>query len=135
MPPINTTGLMIASLIPLIVGSLWYTPMFFGNVLARQNETTAEKKGHHPMVYILTLICSILISMLIGAIIGGHEVEEITWAHGAFHGFGAAVFLGIPAFVVIAIFEQKRFAYILIHAGYWLVSMTIMGAILGFFGS
>ena len=63
-----------------------------------------------------------------------HPPEEATLVHGAFHGAEAAFFIGIPTFLVIALFEGKPLRYIMVHAGYWLVSMTLMGAILGMFG-
>lgn len=52
-----------------------------------------------------------------------------TFKHGALHGFMSAIFIALPLIGINAIFERKSFKYIAIHSGYWIVVMTIMGAI------
>ncbi len=53
-----------------------------------------------------------------------------TFKHGALHGFMSGLFLALPITAINSLFEQKSWRYILINAGYWIVSMTIMGAII-----
>ncbi len=53
-----------------------------------------------------------------------------TFKHGAFHGFLAGLFLATPILTVNALFERKKFKYIAINAGYWIVSFMIMGGVL-----
>ena len=131
MPEIKLLPILLSALVPLIVGWAWYAPGVMGNKLKVDlgNENTESK--HHPMVYVMTFIFSILISMLIGAILSTHAPEEMNLQHGAFHGLMASIFMGIPTFAVIAMFESKSIKYILIHAAYWMISFTIMGAIIG----
>jgi hypothetical protein len=52
-----------------------------------------------------------------------------TFKHGALHGFMSSIFIALPIIGMNALFERKSFKYIFIHAGYWAVVMTIMGAI------
>jgi hypothetical protein len=55
----------------------------------------------------------------------------VTLASGAFYGFLAGfgwLFFGIG---VVALFEQRSWTYILVNGGYWVVTMTAMGAVLG----
>jgi hypothetical protein len=52
-----------------------------------------------------------------------------TFKHGALHGFMSGLFLAFPLIAINGLFERKSWKYIFIHAGYWTVSMTIMGAI------
>jgi hypothetical protein len=106
-----------------------------GGVLAKENGADSkEAKPHHPMVYLLTLIASFLIAMLLAAILSTHSEEDRVLLHGLFHGGSAAIFMGIPTFMVIALFESKSATYILIHALYWFISMALMGGVIGFFG-
>jgi hypothetical protein len=49
--------------------------------------------------------------------------------HGAIHGFTAGMFLAMPIIAINGLFERKSWKYIAIHVGYWIVVMTIMGAI------
>jgi hypothetical protein len=53
-----------------------------------------------------------------------------TFKHGALHGFFFGLFLALPMTAINGLFEQKSWKYIFITAGYWIVSMTIMGAII-----
>jgi hypothetical protein len=39
------------------------------------------------------------------------------------------LFLVLPIIAINSLFEQKSWKYILITAGYWMVSLTIIGAI------
>lgn len=52
-----------------------------------------------------------------------------TFKHGALHGFIAGLFLALPITAINSLFEQKSWKYILINAGFWIVSLTIIGAI------
>jgi hypothetical protein len=56
---------------------------------------------------------------------------DITLQTGAFYGFLAGFGWIFFAFGVVAMFEFRPWAYILVNGGYWVVTMTLMGAILG----
>jgi hypothetical protein len=57
-----------------------------------------------------------------------------TFKHGALHGVLSGVFLALPLIAIIARFEKKSFKYVAINAGYWVVSLAIMGGIVCQFG-
>jgi len=52
-----------------------------------------------------------------------------TFKHGALHGTLLGVFTVLPIIATSAMFERKGFKYIAINAGYWIVCLAIMGAI------
>jgi hypothetical protein len=52
-----------------------------------------------------------------------------TFRHGAFHGTLLGVFTILPIIATNGMFERKGWKYILINAGYWIVCLAIMGAI------
>lgn len=48
--------------------------------------------------------------------------------HGAFHGaFIAGLFISVPVIGTNALFERKGFKYIAINAGYWIITLALMG--------
>lgn len=53
-----------------------------------------------------------------------------TFKHGSLHGALAGIFLIFPIMAINAMFERKGFKYIAINAGYWIVSLSLMGGIL-----
>jgi len=52
-----------------------------------------------------------------------------TYKHGALHGVLAGFFVALPIIGTNALFERKSGKYIMINAGYWIVTLGIMGAI------
>lgn len=53
-----------------------------------------------------------------------------TFKHGALHGTVTALFIGLPIIGVISLFERRRFAYVAVHTGYWIVTLALMGGII-----
>ncbi len=54
-----------------------------------------------------------------------------TFKHGALHGaMTAGLFFIMPIIAINAMFERKGFKYIAINAGYWIITLAIMGGII-----
>lgn len=154
----NFYAVLVAAIAPLVVGSIWYSPILFVKAWMKETGLTEEelKKGSMLKIFGLTFVFSVMFSMILqflcihqfGALgmIGGYDFIETakpsfaafmadygtafrTFKHGALHGFMAGLFLALPMIAINGLFERKSWKYILINAGYWTVSMTIMGAI------
>ena len=52
-----------------------------------------------------------------------------TFKHGALHGFITGLFFAFPVVAINALFERKSWKYILINAGFWIITLTIIGSI------
>jgi Protein of unknown function (DUF1761) len=66
----------------------------------------------------------------INSFMGKYGQEFRTFKHGAFHGLIFGVFLVLPLIGTNALFERKSWKYIFINAGYWTVSLMLMGGII-----
>ncbi len=53
-----------------------------------------------------------------------------TFKHGALHGGLIGFFIAMPILSIQAMFERKSFKYIAINAGYWIITLAIMGGII-----
>ncbi|WP_299115647.1 DUF1761 domain-containing protein [uncultured Winogradskyella sp.] len=156
--PINPIAIPIAAVAALVVGALWYNPKIgFGNLWMRESGMTEEKmkSGKMAVIFGLSLVFAALLSLLLmqftnhqwGALgmVGGEPEtakasfdafmadygnEFRTFKHGALHGTIFGVFGALPIIGTIALFERKSAKYIFVNAGYWILTLAVMGAIL-----
>ena len=155
---INFIALLVAAIVTLVVGFIWYHPKVFGTIWMKENNFTAEdlKKGNMLKIFGLTYLFSLMITMILMALtihqsgafgmIGGPPMLDHakpsftafmtdygtayrTFKHGALHGFMAGLFFALPLIGINGLFERKSWKYILIHAGFWAVCLTLMGGI------
>ena len=154
----NFLAILVAALVPMILGFLWYNPILFGNVWMAETEMSEEKikGGNMAVIFSVSFLLSIMLSFFtqvltihqmgaLGMIGGDPSAEDVlpsfqtfmndygtnfrTFKHGALHGFLAGIFMALPLIGINALFERKSGKYILINAGYWTIVLVIMGAI------
>lgn len=53
-----------------------------------------------------------------------------TFKHGAFHGTLIALLLVTPILSICALFERRSFKYIAVHAGYWILTLALIGGVI-----
>ena len=53
-----------------------------------------------------------------------------SFGHGAIHGIIASVFFVLPVVAINALFERRSWKYIMLHWGFWAVSLLIMGGLI-----
>ncbi|MBT8267486.1 MAG: DUF1761 domain-containing protein [Bacteroidia bacterium] len=138
---INWLAIIAASILPLVTGFIWYNPKVFGTVWMKESGMTMEKaqQMNPAKTYGLAVVMAFLIAFAIWPEVmtgggpgmpHGPEGEFMTFQHGAFHGALLGVFLALPILATNALFEQKSFKYVIINAGYWIVTMALMGGII-----
>jgi len=108
----------------------------------KESGMTEEKaKTMNPVkTYGLTLVMAFLIAFFIwpmvlsgggpGELAHGPGSPFMTFKHGALHGSMLGLLVAMPVFATNALFEQKSFKYVAINAGYWIVTMALMGGII-----
>lgn len=127
---INWLAVLAAALANFVVGGLWYSPALFGNAWMRANGFTAEDlaRGSPAKIFGLAFLFCLLMAANLAAFLGAPETT-LAFALGAAIAAGlgwAALGLG-----VVALFERRPAAYLLINGGYLTVSFAVMGLILG----
>lgn len=135
----NILALLAAAASSLVVGFVWYGPLF-GKAWMKESGMTEEKAKQGNMVLIFGLsfvfACFLAISMWAEVLIGGGGGEIhgqdpfLTFKHGAFHGLITGLLVILPVLGTIALYEQKSIKYVLIAVGYWTVTLAIMGGII-----
>jgi hypothetical protein len=153
---INFLAILVAALVPLVMGFIWYNPKTFGNAWMRESGLTEEslKGGNMAVIFGLTFVFSFLLAFALqfltihqtGALgmVGGdpsialpsyeafmadYSMAFRTFKHGALHGFLGGILFLFPVMAINALFERKSWTYIFINSAYWLICVTIMGGI------
>lgn len=60
----------------------------------------------------------------------GMYSRHLHFGHGALHGAMGALFIAAPIICINALFERKSWKYMLIHVGYWVISLAVMGGLI-----
>lgn len=134
MGNVNWLSMIIAALIPMVVGFIWYHKALFGNAWMVSVGMTEEKARSGNMAVTLG-VCFVMSFLLAFFILNnvdapGQEGEFDSFKHGAFHGVLIGLFVAMPVMVTNALFEMKSWKNMLINIGYWVVTMALMGGVL-----
>jgi hypothetical protein len=126
---INWLAVIVAGLSAFAVGGIWYSRPLFGNVWMVDSNLTEEqiKQGNKGKIFGFTLIFSLIMAVNLAMFLADAKTNA-SW--GATAGFLA----GIWTFCAIAthsLFELKSWRHIFINGGYSVVSLTLMGLIIG----
>lgn len=130
---ISLLPVIASTVASVIIGSLWYGPVF-GKIWIKEMGWTEEemKKGKEQgmnKAYALTMVGSLLSAFVLGQIIEG--TNTIGAWEGAMVGFWAWLGFAVPLFLSNVLWEGKSWKMFQINAGYQLVTWFVMGAILG----
>ncbi|MGB3607164.1 DUF1761 domain-containing protein [Psychroserpens sp.] len=151
----NFLAIIVAAIVPVVLGFIWYNPKVFGAAWMRAAEMTEVKikSGNIAIIFGVSLVLSLILSFFtIFLVVHESGVYGMTegqmdgattqafleeWAgryrsykHGALHGGMAGVMFALPVIGINALFERKSWKYILINAGYWVITLAIMGSII-----
>jgi hypothetical protein len=127
---INWLAVIVAALSAFMVGGLWYSNILFGKVWMYDSCLDIEtvRRGNKGRIFGFTALFSFIMAANLAMFLNDPKTD-LQW------GTTAGLLAGIWAFSAIAIhslFELKSWRYILVNGGYSVISLTIMGAILGF---
>lgn len=134
MSAINWLAVIVAAIIPFLIGFVWYGPLF-GKPWMTSVGLTEEQvnKANMPKVLGISFVAQLIMAFFLAMFFYGDPAgaAAMTGSAGAFYGFLTGFGWVSMAICVVAQFEQKSVNYILMNSGYWIVVFTLMGLILG----
>ncbi len=133
-PTMNLVPVVIAGVINMIIGALWYSPFVLGKLWMRSMGKTEEelKQGFSStgmaFTYVINTIASLLFAYVLAHLIKFSLIH--TFSQGVMIGFW--VWLGFVVTTVIPgyMYESKPKMLYFLFIIYQLISITIMGGIL-----
>lgn len=130
---VNWLAVVIAAVAGIIVGFVWYAPPVFGRRWAQASGIELPGPGQiQPMTYIGGIVTAAVTAYILAVLIDG--LGAATLADGAI--VGAVVWVGFVATWLAGgvFFERRSTEWWAINAGQAIVSLVVMGAIIGYLG-
>ncbi len=131
--PVNLVAIVVAAVVYMVVGMFWYSPMGFGKpwmklVGMKEGEMKGSKMTKPILLSFITAL--IMSYVLAHFIFFAGEKTALGGAKIAFWGWLGFVATMVANDFIYAV-KEKPWSLYLINVGYVLVSLVIMGAILG----
>ena len=129
---VNYVAVFGAAVVSIIIGSLWYSPLLFGNAwmksagVSAKDINKAKKKGMGK-IYLSAFIASLLMAFILANF--ARFVTSNSFVDGV--GLGFWIWLGFVAPILLGsvLWEGKPFNFYAINSLYWLVNLMIAGGI------
>ena len=135
MSAINWFAVITAVLLGFLVGFLWYGPLFGKQWMLSVglDEEKIQKHSNMAKIFGVSLILQFIMALFLAIFFFGDPAaaDLVTASSGAFYGFLTGFGWVAAAIGVNAMFEQRSFTYVGIVGGYWVVTFTLMGLVLG----
>ncbi|MDP4150252.1 MAG: DUF1761 domain-containing protein [Bacteroidota bacterium] len=126
---LNWAAVFVAALSCFLIGGIWYSALFTKAWMKANNITKDDsKRGNMGKIFGLAFLWSLVMSFNLAMYL---NAPGTTMSWGATAGLLAGLGWVSMAFFIVGLFERRSTAYMLIHAGYFIVSFVVMGAILG----
>jgi len=126
---INWLAVVAAAASAFVLGGIWYSPILFANAWMTESKLTQDeiKKGNQAKIFGFAALFSLIMAANLAAFLA---TPTTTASWGAQAGFLA----GIWTFCAIgmhSLFELRSWKHIFINGAYSVISLTLMGWILG----
>lgn len=129
---IHWVAILLAALSGFIIGGIWYSPLLFAKAwmveagVSEESAKNANKGKIFGFAFLFLLVAAVNLAFFLAS-------PDINFSKGALYGLLTGFGWVAMAIGVNSLFEQKSWKYIAINAGYWIVTLTVMGAIIGAF--
>lgn len=125
--PVNWMAVLAATLAGFVVGGLWYGPLFgraWQTAAGMDPESLARR--NMPRVFAASFLLLLVAAVVLALFVGPGQPVRFGLMAGAAAGLGWVA----PAFGVVYLFERRPLGHWLVNAGYFIVTLTLMGGIL-----
>lgn len=139
MENVNWLALVVAAIIPIPIGYLWYNVLFKKQWIEETGITDEKAQEMNPVkTFGLAIVFAFFIAffLMVQVFTGGAPGEPhgqapfLTFKHGALHGAMVGILVALPIFANNALFEQRSFRLTAINVSYWIVTMALMGGLI-----
>ena len=131
---VNWVAVIVATVVSMALGALWFSPVLFLKPWTALRPDKNPPSGNaSPMLYVITAVGALVSALTLDWIIGLAHAN--TLAGGAIIGLYAGLGFVAPAILSDNLFNERPIKLFLIVAGFPVVGLLAMGAIIGALGA
>lgn len=132
MENINWLSLILSTFIPIVVGFIYYQKEILGKAWMATISMPKEKRIKvSPIVsFSISFFVCFLLSFFLLLVCNGQEGQFDSFQNGAYQGLLLSLLVVIPISITGVLFNERSWGNMIINAGYWLISLPLMGGIL-----
>ena len=130
---INFLAVLVGGLLAFAFGALWYSPVLFSKAWQKEVGMTEDDLKGANMVQIFgtSLVLMLIMSLGLSFTLRGHEMGDIDLKTGMLHGLYIGLMFVATSVGINILYQRKSFKLFLIDAGYQVIMLVIMGAVIG----
>lgn len=131
--PVNYLAVLLAAIVYFVIGAIWYSPYIFGDRWMKHEESIPNEPPQHYLLhrigsylgeFIISLIIAYVLTLFIQISQAEEIVEGVSVALWAWIGFIATTHFSA------VLWGRKTVKSFFIHAGFMLVGLIAMGAVI-----
>lgn len=136
---VNLMAVLLAAISSMVVGSIWYAKKVFGDTWGKlagvDMKEWNDKMSWTPMVgmFVLSLVMAYVLAH-VTALSASYFTDKTFLYCAISSGFWMWIGFVVPTSVGSGLFEMRRKKLLAINAGNWLVTLLVMGWIIGSIG-
>ncbi|MGA8165190.1 MAG: DUF1761 domain-containing protein [Waddliaceae bacterium] len=129
---VNYVAVIIAVVVYMAIGGIWYSPKFFGQIWVENMGYRPEELTGHAKAWLGSIANAVVMAFVLAVFIHYFgESNEKTAYNGACVGVLAWLGFVLPTQFSGVLWERRPLKVLFIHAGCMLLTLIIMGTIIG----
>lgn len=121
LPNISNVAVVVSAILAVAVGSVWYSPLFFGRILSKTTGNIFDDTDESRRVLLKHIIVGVLAQVLFLVFVTQFIIKSGTEVEALFRIGVSLAGVVISTLLTLVIFEKRSVVYFLIHAGYMLI--------------
>lgn len=119
---INEVSVLVAALLSVAVGSIWYSPLVCGNAWLRASGKTDLDVEYSSRELAWVTARAVMVNMVLFTGVAWLSTHLVV-AHPLLISVGIATGSIIAHLSIISLWEKRPFTYVLVHGGYALIAL------------
>lgn len=129
MPEVNWVAVLVATVLNMALGSIWYSRSVFGKEWMRlMGKKDFQMSDDATRAYILTVIGALVMAAVLAVFL--KYTDASTFAEGVITGLWAGIGFVVPSALATSMFAGQDMKLYLINTGYPVAALAVMGGVI-----